>query len=57
MNKAVSFPKCGQTRSTTGTGTKASNQLSEGFRNEFMFVIHQLTGTDYHGEYFCLQTS
>src|ERR1700751_6122415 len=52
MNKAVSFPNRGQTRSTTAAGTKASSQLSEGFRNEFMFVIHQLTGTDYNGEDF-----
>jgi len=52
MNKAVSFPNCGQTRSTTAAGTKAISQLSEGFRNEFMFVIHQLTGTDYNGEDF-----
>jgi hypothetical protein len=52
MNKAVSFPNCGQTRSTTAAGTKASSQLSEGFRDEFIVVIHQLTGTDYNGEDF-----
>src|ERR1700722_2503320 len=53
MNKAVSFPNCGQTRSTTAAGTKASSQLSEGFRNEFMFVIHQLTrqGLPWRGLY------
>jgi hypothetical protein len=32
-NNTVSFPKRGQIRSTTATGTKTSNQLSEGFNN------------------------
>ena len=51
MNKAVSFPNCGQIRSTTATGTKTSSQLSEGFSNDFKLVIHQVTGTHYAGEH------
>src|ERR1700751_684203 len=41
MNKAVSFPNCGQIRSTMATGTKTSNQLIDGFRNDLMLAIHQ----------------
>jgi hypothetical protein len=41
MNKAVSFPNCGQIRSTMATETKTSNQLIDGFRNDLMLVIHQ----------------
>ena len=51
MNKAVSFPNCGQIRSTTATGTKSSNQSSEGFRSDFLLVIHQVTGTHYAGQH------
>ena len=51
MNKAVSFPNCGQIRSTTATGTKASSQSIEGFSNDFMLVIHRVTGTHYNGEH------
>jgi hypothetical protein len=50
MNKAVSFPNCGQIRSTAASGTKTSSQLSEGFSNDFMLVIHQVTGTYYNAE-------
>src|SRR5215471_18464288 len=55
VNKAVSFPNCGQTRSATATGTKINNQLSDGFSNDFISVIHQLiihhvTGTQYNAE-------
>jgi hypothetical protein len=45
MNKAVSFPSCGQVRSTTATGTKTRSQLSEGFRSDFTLVI-QTTAAD-----------
>ena len=51
MNKAVSFPNCGQIRSTTATGTKTSSQLIEGFSNDFMLVIHRVRGTHYNGEH------
>jgi hypothetical protein len=51
MNKAVSFPNCGQIRSTTATGTKTSSQLSEGFSNDFMLAIHQVSGTHYNAEH------
>ena len=50
MNKAVSFPNSGQIRSTTAAGTKTSNQLVEGFSNDCILVIHQVTGTRYNGE-------
>src|SRR6266481_6864988 len=42
MNKAVSFPSCGQTRSTTAIGTKTSSQLSEGFSNDFNVGISKI---------------
>src|SRR5258708_30362809 len=48
MNKAVSFPNCGQIRSTTATGTKTSSQLSEGFSNDFILAIHQVGGPHYN---------
>src|SRR6516162_9795695 len=52
INKAVLFPpNCGQTRSTTATGTKISNQLSDGFSNDFILVIHNVTGTQYNAEH------
>src|SRR6266404_105582 len=51
MNKAVSFPNCGQIRSTTATGTKTSSQLSEGFSKDFMLAIHQVSGTHYNAEH------
>src|SRR5215469_1696406 len=51
MNKAVSFPNCGQIRSTTATGTKTSSQFIEGFSNDVMLVIHQVSGTHYNGEH------
>src|SRR5215471_7353754 len=51
MNKAVSFPNCGQIRSTTATGTKTSSQFIEGFSNDVMLVIHQVTGTHYNAEH------
>src|SRR6516165_8418279 len=51
MNKAVSFPNCGQIRCTTATGTKTSSQLIEGLSNDFMLMIHQLTGTYYACEH------
>ena len=38
MNKAVSFPSCGQIRSTMATGTKTRSQLSEGFNNDFILA-------------------
>jgi hypothetical protein len=47
MNKAVSFPNCGQIRSMAATGTKTSSQLIDGFSNDFMFVIRQVSGTHY----------
>src|SRR5215470_15577346 len=50
MNKAVSFPNCGQTRSTMATGTKISSELSDGFSNDFILVIHHVTGTQYNAE-------
>src|ERR1700746_829048 len=46
-NKAVLFPLCGQIRIMTATGAKTRSQLSEGFSNDFMLVIHQVTGTHY----------
>src|SRR5215472_12399796 len=51
MNKAVSFPNCGQIRSTTASGTKTSSQLIEGFRNDLILAIHQVAGADYAGEH------
>ena len=51
MNKAVSFLNCGQIRSTTATGTKTSSQLIEGFSDDFMLMIHQVTGTHYNAEH------
>ena len=51
MNKAVSFPNCGQIRSTMATGTKTSNQLIDGLRNDLMLAIHQVTGTHCNGEH------
>ena len=51
MNKAVSFKGRGQIRSTMATGTKISSQLSEGFSNDFMLVVHQVTGTHYNTEH------
>src|SRR5271165_7277094 len=51
MNKAVSFPNRGQIRSTTATGTKISSQLIEGFSNDFMLIIHQVTSTHYKSNY------
>jgi len=51
MSKAVSFPNCGQIRSTTATGTKTSSQLIDGFSNDFMLVIHQVTGTHNNAEH------
>src|SRR5215831_12144041 len=50
MNKAVLFPNCGQIRSTTATGTKTSSQLIEGFSNDFMWVIHQVSVKHYNTE-------
>jgi hypothetical protein len=50
MNNAVSFPNCGQIRSTMAAGTKTSNQLIDGFRNDLMLAIHQVTGTHCNGE-------
>jgi hypothetical protein len=47
--QAVLFPNCGQTRSTTATGTKISSELSDGFGNDFILVIHHVTGTQYNG--------
>jgi hypothetical protein len=47
MNNTVSFPNCGQIRSTTATGTKTSSQLIEGFSNDFMLDIHHIGGTHY----------
>jgi hypothetical protein len=41
----------GQVRSTTATGTKTRSQLSEGFSDDFMLVIHQVTGTHYNAEH------
>src|SRR5262249_34673835 len=51
MNKAASFPNCGQIRSMTATGTKTSSQLIESFSNDFMLVIPQVSGTNYNGEH------
>ncbi len=38
-NKATSFPRCGQKRSTKATGTKSRSQLSEGLNNDFKVGI------------------
>ena len=43
MNRAVSFPNCGQIRSTTAIGTKTSSQLIDGFSNDFTLIVHQVT--------------
>ena len=51
MNKAVSFPNRGQIRSTMATGTKTSNQLIDGFRNDLTLAIHQVIGTHCNGEH------
>src|SRR6516225_8227377 len=51
MNKAVSFPNCGQIRSTTAAGTKTSSQFIEGFSSDVISVIHQVSGTHYNGEH------